>query len=368
MIGRSTRIYSSSLAIILMAIASWLNSYVESPENADFSELQAISNQLSMLEPETMNNSGEDSLLMAWWYPGEPACNAVNEAREFEFDVLKPEYFAIRSGGVLDFMTEAKYGCNGYSEARAEEVQTLSKQQFVMVSASDANDMKSFLEQDAIDGRHTNRLVSFVLENNFTGVELDFEDYGGWTPEIYSQYKSFVTNLGKALRAEEKKLIIDLPPVRNVVEEQWYVFRLAEIENLPVDYILIMGYDYQYDHGVGEPVAPLDWLAEVVKFTKARIQDDNKIVIGLPSYGYIGDKQTNRVRILTKEQANREVLYEKALRDGESKELMAESATQVLVYQDMYSINAKIAVVKENGIHKISLWHLGGNPLPEAVK
>ena len=230
--------------------------------------------------------TGRTEITMAWMYPGEPACTALEEAKEIDVDILKPEYFLVTNGGKMELMTEEVYGCNGYSKANVAAVKAASKEQYVMVSSSYAEDMRLFLEEDATSGIHADTLVAFVVEERFEGVELDFEDYGGWTPEVYASYKQFLQRLGDQLHAAGKKLMIDVPAVSNDIEEKWYVLRLADFSTLPVDYVVVMAYDYQYDHGVGEPVAPFSWIAAVASFTKSRYMDVSKIVMGIPAYGY----------------------------------------------------------------------------------
>lgn len=368
--GKHIVLYSSSLAFVLAAFSAWLTLYMQNPAAANPAELYAIQDSINEIvqERENMNTvipkpvPVEIDTVMAWWYPGEPACSAVTEAKALNLDIVKPEYFVIRDGGVFEFMTEEKYGCNGYSKKNIEAVKKLADRQFVMVSASYAQDMDIFLKTDEETNRYTNQLVAFAVNENFTGVELDFEDFGGWTPEIYTRYKAFVSRLGTELRQNGKELMIDLPAVRSVAEENWYVLRMADLERLPVDYFVIMGYDYQYDHGVGESVAPLEWLAEVVLFAQQRIEDDSKLVIGIPSYGYIGNLRTGKIEIVTEEQARKHPLYSQAKRLEESQEYMAKNRTEVLVFQDSVSIDAKVDTVAKNGIGKVSIWHLGGNP------
>lgn len=360
------------MAGILAALLLWLETLATNPAAVSPQQLTELTNQLrtevmaldptptpAIPEPVTVDR------FMAWWYPGEPACTAVAEARTAELDVVKPEFFVIRAGGELEFMTEAAYGCNGYTEARAAEIRDLAPEQFVMVSASYAPEMDAFLQQDTATGEHVERLVTFVVENQFTGVELDFEDFGGWTPEIYERYKVFVTRLGTALHAKDKQLMIDLPAVRNDVEEAWYTLRLAELEQLPVDYLVVMGYDYQFDHGVGQPVAPLTWLREVVHFSLQRLQDDSKLVIGIPAYGYVGNFSDSTIRIMTHEQASAHRLFDQATRDSSSAEFIATGAREVLVYSDATSVAEKIKTIGEAGVGVVSIWHLGGNLLPE---
>lgn len=297
---------------------------------------------------------------MAWIYPGEPACDALAEAKERDIDILKPEYFLVTTGGKLEKMTEELYGCNGYSKANVATVRATSEEQYVMVSSSYAEDMRLFLEKDVSAGTHIATLVEFVEKEEFEGVELDFEDYGGWTPEVYGLYKQFLQRLGEKLHAKGKKLMVDVPAVSNEIEENWYVLRLADMALLPVDYLVVMAYDYQYDHGVGEPIAPLDWITEVANFTLSRYPERTKIVMGIPAYGYKGRGATN-IQIMTRDQLATMPGYSTAERDTASGEMTWRTGKSTFVYQDEVSLRMKREVILEAGISSVSVWHLGGN-------
>lgn len=363
--NKDITLYSSGLAMILASLLSWLMIYNQTPQNADVGELQRIVYEFEQIKTENnMTSDTNSSLMMAWLYPGSPACGALDEAQVYGFDVLKPEYFIIKDGGILELMTTDLYGCNGYSEMEIAKVRNLSKQQFVTISSSYQVDMDKFLQKDELNSQYTRQLVQFVLDNKLTGVEVDFEDFGGWSAETTKRYLNFVNRLGTALHQNGKQLMVDLPPVSNKTEEGWYKFKLTDFNDLPVDYIVIMAYDYQFDHGAGNPVAPLGWLTEVVNYTRGQVNDDNKIVIGLPSYGYAGDIGANRMNILTYEQALKNPLFAKVGRDTTSGELIARNGNDVLVVQDTESLNRKIETVRQAGINKISIWHLGGNKLP----
>jgi spore germination protein YaaH len=298
--------------------------------------------------------------IMAWSYPGPPACTGLEEAALYQLDVIKPEYFVVRTDGELELMTEEKYGCNGYSSSTTALVRTLAPEQFVMVSAAYAPEMAAFLAADAATGEHVERLVDFVVAEEFTGVEIDFEDFGGWTPTIYAEYKAFIQRLGTALHREGKQLMIDLPATRDEIEEAWYQVRLTDFVNLPVDYLVIMAYDYQFDHGIGQPVAPLDWITDVVSFTKSRYPYHDRLVIGVPSYGY--KFEAGRISILTAAQITAEPGYHTAERDQTSQELLWQTNGVYYAFQDEKSMQAKIDVILRQGIGKVSIWHLGGNP------
>lgn len=362
---RGVRLYSVTLVTLLLSLSSWLTLYSQAPEKADMNQFQQIVQDVQQISNDTViNMDNQETKLMAWLYPGEPACDALSDAEKVELDVIKPEYFLVDYDGQLKFLTADTFACNGYSVENVNKIKKLSKEQFVTISSRNAQVMDEFLKTDNVTGEHTDRLVDFVLTNDFTGIEIDFEDYGGWSEEVVARYLAFLTRLGDDLHGHDKQLMIDLPPVSNQTEADWYKFKLSDFDNLPVDYVVIMAYDYQFDHGAGQPVSPLDWLREVVEFTKSQVADDKKIVIGLPSYGYKGETNTMNPDILTYDQASEDPLFAMLKRNAVSGELMAFGENQVLVAQDQQSLRLKIQAVNSLGIYNISIWHLGGNQLP----
>lgn len=297
---------------------------------------------------------------MAWIYPSEPGCNAKNEYRDGrKIQVLKPEFFTV-NGGALSQFTNSNSACNGYSPAFVADLKKYSDAQYVTVSSASAADMDTFLASAlSEDGTEIDTLVSFVVDNNLTGIELDFEDFGGWSYTSYDNFRSFVQKLGTKLHENNKKLMIDGPAIANKTEQGWFAWRYEDFIDLPVDHIVIMVYDYQFDHGTGVPVAPLDWMREVITWASARYPKD-KLVVGIPSYGYEGTIG-KRPYIRTYDQLKSKSGFATATRDESSGEMTWRNGNQVYFYQDSESIRQKIAVVKELGLSSISVWHLGGN-------
>ncbi len=312
--------------------------------------------------PVTISTPKAGTQLMGWVYPGEPACSASTEYKTIaRVDVLKVEYFAVTEEGNLDLLTVSNSGCNGYSKANIDDIKKYSSTQYVTISSSDATSMGAFLTKALSDGVHTSALVAFVVDNDITGVELDFEDFGRWDTSTYAQYKNFVTKLGNALHAKGKKLMIDGPATANIEEENWFVWRYKDFVSLPVDHVVVMGYDYQFDHGSGNPVSPTVWLKNVIAFTRARFPDTNRLTIGIPSYGYKGVGTTQKFNLLTYDQIKREPGFSTATRDPKSFEMTWKQGGFVYFFQDSVSMSKKRQVVEAAGIKSISVWHLGGN-------
>ncbi len=300
--------------------------------------------------------------IMAWIYPGGQSCNAKTEYSDGrKIAVLKAEYFSLSESGDLVQINDSKGNCNGYSAANIASLKKYSKEQYVTVSSSYAGSMDLFLSAALQDNTDINTLVDFTVKNNITGIELDFEDFGGWTQPMYEHYKEFVTKLGNALHEKKKKLMIDGPATSNSVEEAWYVWRYADFKTLPIDKVVIMAYDYQYDQGSGQPIAPISWIQGTIKWTLGRFPDKAKLSVGIPSYGYKGTIGTQKFSLLTYDQIKKEAGFSSAQRDPNSFEMSWQNGNNVYFYQDGISMTKKLQAIKSAGINSVSVWHLGGN-------
>ncbi len=302
------------------------------------------------------------SEVMAWVYPGNPTCAAKREYSDGRrITILKPEYFNIDENGQLILLTEKNNGCNGYSLSNVADLKKYSTQQYVTISSSYAVSMNLFLDNSLDDSNNIDTLVSFVVDNNLTGLEIDFEDFGGWDKEVYDKYKKFLLKLGTALHEKKKKLMIDGPATSNVVEDAWYVWRYSDFNNLPVDKIVVMAYDYQYDQGAGQPVSPIAWIKNTINWTLKKIDDKSKLSLGIPSYGYKGSVGAHKFSLLTYEQIKKEPGFDTATRDPESFEMTWSNGNNIYFYQDAESMSKKLQTIQAAGIKSVSVWHLGGN-------
>jgi len=300
------------------------------------------------------------SKTMAWIYPGDPACRTGEEYTDGRVvDFLKPEYFTVDYNGRLRLITTAD-GCNGYSFENIADLQKNSKYQFATVSSGPSN-MISMVSDIEKQEKAISQLLDFVLRNNFSGIEIDFEGYGVWSSNNYEDYKKFIGKLGSALHAENKKLMIDGPPISNDREQGYYVWRYEDFIELPVDYIVVMAYDYMYDWGAGAPIAPNEWLSNIINWVKVKVNNLDKIVIGLPSYGYHGLTGKYRVSIDTKKQSEKFPGFETAKRDADSYEMTWENNGTTYIYQDSEGLSKKRKLIESMGIKYISVFHLGGN-------
>jgi hypothetical protein len=345
---------SSNLSLVFLAIASLVLLVLVIVLFID--TLRTPDREIARPDPQP-----HDVRIMAWVYPGEPGCDAPDEYRDGrQIDVLKPEYFTLTDAGVLELLTEERVGCNGYSRDAVLDIQSHSEEQYVTVSGEPTGMRNLFATTERRDAALAT-LVGFVEEYDFTGVEIDFEGFGEWSSADYEQYKRFLYDLGTELHTRGRKLMVDVPPISNETEQSYYLLKYEDLATLPVDYIVIMAYDHQFDHGAGTPIAPNTWVKDIIRHAQATIPDHERIVIGIPSYGYRGETDDFEIIRTSYDYLRQYDQYTRSSRDPSSYEKIWHYNASTYVAIDTVALNLKRNLVVNAGITNISVWALGGN-------
>jgi spore germination protein YaaH len=306
------------------------------------------------------------SRIGAWIYPGSPACNADEEYSDGRTTyILKPEYYQVDTGGAgtINLLTVAGAGCNAYSVANAASVKQYSSLQFMTVSCGTGTNMNALCSNATKRTNAINTLLSTLNVIQFTGVELDWEGFSGWTAPQYANFLIFISELSTALHASGYQLMVDGPPMIAAVDAAYgqNLFQFRYEDMVPYcDYIVMLAYDYQYDYGAGEPVSPTTFVQACCDWMIAKVVNLNQIVIGMPSYGYHGLTGGYSITIDTYTESTAFTGFGTATRDADY-EMEWTNAGTSYVYQDTSGLNSKRTVIEAKGIRHISVWHLGGN-------
>jgi spore germination protein YaaH len=305
--------------------------------------------------------TGWKSLTQAWLYPGVVGARAADEYRDGRaIHALKPCYFRVEPDGSLVRFNQTSPGDNGFSAENVADIKRHSTEQFALVG-SHLDAMQALLSSPKRMDDAIATLTEFSVATGFTGIELDWEGYDGWTDALYAGYLAFVGRFATTLHDAGKQLIVIGPPISNAGEQARYRWRYEDLAASAADRLLVMAYDYQFSAGAGTPVAPMAWIEGICDWMIAAVGDPDRIIVGLNSYGYVGLPGTMDPELLTHEQLATKPGFATAVRDIESQELFWTCDGAVACYSDTATLDAKRRTVESKGIRRLSVWHLGGN-------
>jgi spore germination protein len=139
------------------------------------------------------------------------------------------------------------------------------------------------LHSPALMARQIDAIVRLVQTNHYAGIDIDYEQLRAGDRQDFT---TFCERLATALHAKGKVLSVALfaktsdagNSPTNVAQDYRAIGQAA-------DQVRLMGYDYHWASSAPGPIAPVDWLRDVLRYAKTQIPA-GKIVLGIPLYGY----------------------------------------------------------------------------------
>jgi spore germination protein len=201
-------------------------------------------------------------------------------------------------------------------------------------------------------------LLDEVKRSNYDGVNIDFElmDY-----RDASLFTSFLQELKTAL-GEDKMLSVAV--YARTGKETWLTPYQYEKIGQIADRVVVMAYDYSYSTSKAGPVAPLWWVKETTAYMIDRIPRE-KILLGLPTYGYNWSPEGNATTVTAPKLAEIESRYEvQKFFDQESMSPYyiyydEKGKRHVIWMENEQSLSEKLTVALENRLAGISFWRIG---------
>jgi peptidoglycan-N-acetylglucosamine deacetylase len=130
------------------------------------------------------------------------------------------------------------------------------------------------LASAAARGRLIQTAVQYALAAHHVGLVLDFESIPDKSQQDFSH---FVEEIGKALHAQNLKLMVALPAA------DWSYDYKSIAEHS--DAIILMNYDQHWQTSEPGPIAAEDWFVRNIQ-NITKIVPPDKIVMGIANYGY----------------------------------------------------------------------------------
>ncbi|HHV65405.1 MAG TPA: glycoside hydrolase [Peptococcaceae bacterium] len=126
-----------------------------------------------------------------------------------------------------------------------------------------------------------NSAVKLVQETGADGILVDLEALADNTEQGLT---SLMKELYARLHPQGKLVLISVAAKTSPTAQPWYAeYNYRELAKY-TDYVQIMSYDKHYSTSAPGPIAPLDWVRQVMAYAVTEIPSE-KILMGVPYYG-----------------------------------------------------------------------------------
>lgn len=225
---------------------------------------------------------------------------------------------------------------------------------------------EAILGSEELQNTLFDRVIAVMQEKGFRALNIDFEFI---RPEDREAYNQFLRRA--AQRMHDAGYLISTALAPKVSGEQvgaWYEAHDYPAHGEIVDFVVIMTYEWGWSGGPPMAVAPIDQVERVIKYA-ASVMPANKIMMGIPLYGYdwtlpyveggpyakvvspqdaIDLAVTRGIAIQYDDRSQSPFM---SYWDDAGKE-------HVVWFEDARSIQAKFDLVKQYGLRGVSYWKL----------
>ena len=291
-------------------------------------------------------------------------------AHAADFDAVHPMWYYLASPTTFS----AAYG-EGSSLVLANTTaggkRTLLIPTIAAADGSQPQWASQMIHDAGLRAQHEAAIVALVTSKSYDGIDLDYEHLPDGDKAAFSQ---FATELAAQLHAHGKTLSFAVGALTSAAYSHWDYDVLSQV----ADQLHVMGYDYHYLGSHPGPVAPLGWIQQVLAYvdTVGGGGRAGKFILGLPNYGLAGDDSgvttwfgssmdsLNLVGgvydVTTTHMSVCPLTNGQTIAAGRAPNAM--SGKGHLYFDDLGSLEEKVAAAQAAGLAGITYWTIGGEP------
>lgn len=229
-------------------------------------------------------------------------------------------------------------------------------------TATSKEQVRAILNNPELGKTVIRNIIMLVERLEFTGINLDFEYI---RPEDRDKFSAFTRALAMELKARRRWFTISVA-AKTADRDLSYGFNGGfdyRALGTYADHLMIMAYDYHYAGGSPGPVAPLDWVQQVVAYATSRVSS-SKLVLGINAYGYDWHTKGTRARAIVMRNVNdwaaaRDVTlyWDPVARVPYAK--YGNGAQSEAWLENAQSIGRKMDLVRANNMAGLAWWRMG---------
>jgi spore germination protein len=291
----------------------------------------------------------------------------VNEAGPF-LTYISPFSYQVNYDGTLTAIRDETI----ISTARENNVAALLVITNFMDGNFNADLAHTILTNESLQQTLIDNVIQTMRQKGYYGLNIDFERI---PPEDRELYNDFLRRVVARLRPLNYPVSTALAPKPEDYQTgSWHGAHDYRAHGEIVDFVILMTYEWGWSGGPPYAVAPIDLVEDVIRYAVSVIPP-NKILMGMPTYGYDWP-----LPYMPKGEWARRVSPQEAIRIAAQRGATINYNTQVqapyfnyyddqgiqhiIWFEDARSVRAKLLLVNRYGLRGVSYWVLGV-PFPQ---
>lgn len=220
----------------------------------------------------------------------------------------------------------------------------------------------TMLRSEGSRARHVRQIVGLASRPAFAGIDLDYEQIA---TADRAKFTAFVEQLADALRARGRTLSVSVPAATSAAVG---LPGSAAIDYRAIgraaDEVRVLAYDFHTYCGGSGPIAPIDWVEDVVGYLKREVPR-HKLVLGVPLYGYdwppvgCAASRTWRDTTALRNRHQGELAWSRPWQTRRMR-YTVRGARRIAWFEDAASTSAKARLVEKHRLRGVALWRMGG--------
>ncbi len=287
------------------------------------------------------------------WSDDNDALNSLS-AHAGQMDLVSPFWFSVNANG-----TVSNGGWN-WNKVMQTSHDGGAK---VLALFNNADGNNNVLYDATARRKAAQTITAAVIQNGLDGAVLDFESLD---PSMRDGLTALVRDLAGRLHANGKLLAVAVGPKwssDDSLNDGAAAYDYRSLGSL-ADYVQIMTYDQHNQDTAAGPVAALPWVESVAKYAVTQIPA-SKILLGVAGYGYEWPARDDwgviyaRDAVSLAASRNAPVIWDDKAQEAHFTYWDNAGTAHTVWFENSYSVEQKLDVVRQYGLGGIALWRLG---------
>lgn len=225
--------------------------------------------------------------------------------------------------------------------------------------------VSNVISNSTLRTNHVTSIVDLVVANGYDGIDIDYEELFATDRANFS---TFIQELATALHSKDKILSVSVYPKTSELgnwagpqAQDWSAIGSV------ADEVRIMIYGYSWQTSIPGPIAPIDWVNQVLAYAKTTIPN-HKLIHGIPSYGIdwvdggIGEEKLYDTLATIANDIGTQIKWDNASKTPWFQYSLS-GINHTVWFENASSTEAKVLATINNGTAGVSIWRLGGEDL-----